>query len=116
MAKLMWGILCLTFGIRMPSDAGNLFGPWLRSFSKKQGNLVLVGVAAFCWAIWINRNDIVFHKSHFISILLVMFRGTHWIRSWAILSREDGRIILKEGCRWVETVAMEIFINRVGTL
>jgi hypothetical protein len=47
MAKLVWGILCLTFGIRMPSDVGNLFGPWLRNFSKKQRNLVLVGVAAF---------------------------------------------------------------------
>jgi hypothetical protein len=51
----------------------------------------------------------VFNKSHSISILQVMFRETHWIRSWAILSREDGRFILKEGCRWVETVAMEIF-------
>jgi hypothetical protein len=98
MARLLWGILCLTFGIRMPRDVGNLFGPWLRSFSKKQRNLVLVGVAAFCWAIWISRNDIVFHKSNSLSILQVMFRGTHWIKSWAILSKEDGRIILKEGC------------------
>jgi hypothetical protein len=38
-----------------------------------------------------------------------MFRRTHWIRSWAILSKEEGRIILREGCRWVEIVAMEIF-------
>jgi hypothetical protein len=37
-----------------------------------------------------------------------MFRGTHWIRSWAILSKKEGRIILKEGCRWVEIVALEI--------
>jgi hypothetical protein len=109
MTKLVWGMLSLTFGIRMSSDVGNLFGPWLRSFSKKQRNRVLVGVAAFCWAIWISRNDIVFHKSHFLSILQVMFRGTHWIRCWAILSKEEGRIILKEGCQWVEIVAMEIF-------
>jgi hypothetical protein len=75
MAKLVWGILCLTFGIRMPSDVGNLFGPWLRNFPKKKRNLILVGVVAFCWAIWISRNDIVFHKSHSLSILQVMFRG-----------------------------------------
>jgi hypothetical protein len=37
-----------------------------------------------------------------------MFRGTHWIRSWVVLSKEEGRIILKEGCRWVEIVALEI--------
>jgi hypothetical protein len=51
----------------------------------------------------------VFYKSNSKSILQVMFRGTHWIRSWAILSKEDGRIILKEGCRWLESVALEIF-------
>jgi hypothetical protein len=109
LAKLVWGILSLTFGIRLSSDVGDLFGPWLRSFSKKQRNRVVVGVAAFCWAIWISRNDIVFHKSHSLSILQVMFRGTHWIRSWVILSKEEGRIVLREGCRWVEIVAMEIF-------
>jgi hypothetical protein len=38
-----------------------------------------------------------------------MFRGTYWIKSWAVLSKEDKRIILKEGCRWVEIVALEIF-------
>jgi hypothetical protein len=43
-----------------------------------------------------------------MSVLQVMFRGTHWIRSWSILSREEGRYILKEGCRWVESVALEI--------
>jgi hypothetical protein len=77
MAKLMWGIVCFTFGIKKPTNVGHLFGPWLRSFSKKQRYLVLVGVAAFCWALWISRNDMVFHKSHSKSILQVMFRGTH---------------------------------------
>jgi hypothetical protein len=39
----------------------------------------------------------VFQKSQNKSILQVMFRGTFWIRSWSILSKEDGRSILKEG-------------------
>jgi hypothetical protein len=38
-----------------------------------------------------------------------MFRVTFWIRSWPILSKEDGRFILKEGCRLLEAVALEIF-------
>jgi hypothetical protein len=109
MARLMRGTVCFTFGIKKPIDVGHLFGPWLRSFSKKQRNLVLVGMAAFCWALWISRNDLVFHKSQFKSILQVMFRGTYWIRSWAILSKEDGMVILKEGCRLLETMALEIF-------
>jgi hypothetical protein len=70
---------------------------------------VLVRMAAFCWALWISRNDLVFHKSQLKSILQVMFRGTYWIRSWAILSKEDGMVILKKGCRLLETMALEIF-------
>jgi hypothetical protein len=69
---------------------------------------VTVGVAAFCWALWLSRNDVVFQKSKSKSILQVMFRGTFWIRSWSILSREEGRSILKEGCRLLETCALEL--------
>jgi hypothetical protein len=105
----MWGTVCFTFGIKKPVDVGHLFGPSLRSFSKKQRNLVLLGMAAFCWALWISRNDLVFHMSQFKSILQVMCRGTYWIRSWAILSKEDGVVILKEGCWLLETMAFEIF-------
>jgi hypothetical protein len=109
MAKLLWGIVFFTFGVKKPVDVGYLFGPWLRSFSKRQRNLVLVGIAALCWVVWISRNDLVFHKSQYKSILQVMFRATFWIRSWAILSKENKRVILKEGCRKLETVALQIF-------
>jgi hypothetical protein len=74
---------------------------------------VLVGVAAFCWALWLSRNDVVFHKSKSITILQVMFRGTFWIRSWSILSNEEDGLVLKEGSRWLETIALEFF-NKSG--
>jgi hypothetical protein len=109
MARLLWGIVCVTFGITKPVDMGHLLGPWLRSFSNNQRNLVLIGVAALYWALWITRKDLVFHKSQYKSILQVMFRATFWIRSWPNLSKEDGRFILKEGCRLLETVVLEIF-------
>jgi hypothetical protein len=78
-------------------------------FFEKAKEPSLGRVGGFFWVIWISRNDIVFPKSLSLSILQVMFRGAHWIRCWTILSKEEGRIILKEGCRWVEIVAMEIF-------
>jgi hypothetical protein len=109
MARLIWGIVCFTFGITKPVDVEHLLGPWLISFSNKQKNHVLIGLAALCWALWISMNDLVFHKSQYKSILQVMFRGKFWIRNWSILSKEDGRFILKEGCRLLETVALEVF-------
>jgi hypothetical protein len=55
----------------------------------------------------------VFQKSRSKSILQVIFRGTFWIRSWSILSKEEGRLSLKEGCRSLESSALEI-INKAG--
>jgi hypothetical protein len=75
MDRLVWGCVAVAFGINKPNSVQHLFGPWLRSFSKKQRNLVVIGVAALCWAIWISRNDLVFNKSQFVSILQVVFRG-----------------------------------------
>jgi hypothetical protein len=63
MATLMWGSVCFAFGIKKPRDVQHLFGTWLRSFSKKQRNLVLIGMAALCCALWTSRNDLVFQKS-----------------------------------------------------
>jgi hypothetical protein len=63
MAKLVWGCVAFAFGINKPINVQHLFGPWLRSFSKEQRNLVLIGMTALCWAIWISRNDLVFNIS-----------------------------------------------------
>jgi hypothetical protein len=39
----------------------------------------------------------------------MIFRWTFWITSWFVLSKQDGRIILKDGCRALEAAALEIF-------
>jgi hypothetical protein len=48
---------------------------WLRSFFHKHKNQVLINVVAFCWALWLNRNEVVFQRSKSKSILQDMFRG-----------------------------------------
>jgi hypothetical protein len=109
MAKLVWGCVSFAFGFNKPTDVQHLFGPWLRNFSKEQRNLVLIGMAALCWAVWISRNDLVFNKSQHISILQVIFRGVFWIRSWVVLSKGEGSSILKAGCLMLEFVALAFF-------
>jgi hypothetical protein len=109
----MWMTICITFGIRGPAGVNDLFGLWLRSFPNKKRGQVLIVVAPFCWALWLCRNEMVFQRSKSKLILQVMFKGSFWIRSWSILSKEKERCILKEGCRWLETVALDFF-NRSG--
>jgi len=85
-----------------------MFGSWLSNQSKKIRNLIWVGVAAVCWAIWRCRNDIIFHKVKYHSILQVIFRGTYWLRFWAQLKREEqAKTVLSLMSRNIETIALE---------
>jgi hypothetical protein len=64
-AQLTWGSVCFTFGIKKSEGVEHLFVLGLEVFSSKQRNLVLIGLAAISWALWISRNDLVFQKSHY---------------------------------------------------
>jgi hypothetical protein len=68
MAKLTWGIVCFTFGIKKPINVRHLFGPWLKSFSKKQRNLVLTG-----WRLFARPYGLVGTIWCFISHILYLF-------------------------------------------
>jgi hypothetical protein len=109
LARLVWGIVCITFDIRIPVSVEDVFGSWIRDFPFKQRNRVLLGVAAVCWAIWLSRNDMVFQRTRPNSCLQVIFRGAYWIRSWSILSKEEERDSLMLGCRNLETTALDVF-------
>ena len=51
-ARLVWNIISIAFGIQTPSSVSNMLGPWRRSFPRKQRKTILIGVTALCWAIW----------------------------------------------------------------
>jgi hypothetical protein len=54
---------------------------------------------------------VVFNEKHPNSFLQVIFRGTYWARSWAILSKEEEMKNLKKACHILEVIGMEIFNN-----
>jgi hypothetical protein len=86
-----------------------MFIDWLEGINRKLKSHILVGASAFCWMIWLTRNDIVFDKVVAPSYLQAIFRGTYWTRFWSLLQKEEDRHLVKMGCRTIETVAMELF-------
>jgi len=54
-----------------------MFGSWIRSCAPGLRNQIMVGIAALCWALWLNRNDAMFQGSMANSYLQVIFRGGH---------------------------------------
>ena len=86
---MVWRIISYATGLTPPNSIRHMFGSWLSNQSKKIRNLIWVGVAAVCWAIWRCRNDIIFHKVKYHLILQVIFRGAYWLRFWTQLQREE---------------------------
>jgi hypothetical protein len=100
----------IAFGIQPPSSFSDLVGAWLDGISRKLMNQILLGAAALCWAIWLNRNDMVFNNAKSNTFMQVIFRSTYWIRAWSQLDKyEEARQTLKRGCRRLETMIMEVF-------
>jgi hypothetical protein len=66
-----------------------MFIDWLEGINRKLKSHILVGASAFCWMIWLTRNDIVFDKVVAPSYLQAIFRGTYWTRFWSLLQKEE---------------------------
>jgi hypothetical protein len=75
----------------------------------KLKNKILLGAAALCWAIWLNRNDMVFNKANSNTFVQVIFRATYWIRQWSMLHREEDRPLFKMGCGSWESLILAVF-------
>jgi hypothetical protein len=69
----------VAFGIQSPIRFANLFSSWLHGLRPKLKNQILLGAAALCWAIWLNRNVIVFNKANSNTVIQGTFRTAFWI-------------------------------------
>jgi hypothetical protein len=61
-----------------------------------------------CWALWLSRNDVVFNRLNTNSFVQVISEGpTRSDTDLSYLKRK--REALKEGCRLLEVMVMEVF-------
>ena len=86
-ARFVWKSVSMVFGVQPPTSVYNMLGSWLQGFSLKLRKLALVGMAAFCWAIWLNRNDAVICRMFPNLYLQVVFGG--------LSGQDTGRSCLK---------------------
>jgi hypothetical protein len=108
----MWGLLFVAFHIVQPRCVRHLFGTWMNQFEGKLKRQPLVGVSAFCCAIWLSRNDVIFNKTSIKTLLQVLYRVTHWLQFWSQMKRRDhDKETLIAACRKMEIIGIEIFTN-----
>ena len=72
---------------------------WLHGLlCPKVKSQIIVGAAALYWALWLNRNDMIFNKAISDTYIHVIFRTIYWIKEWSMLHREEDQPLLKMGC------------------
>lgn len=110
-AKTVWRIIYFTLKIDPPVNINHIMGDWESNKGCMHKKLLLSGVAALFWSIWLCRNDVVFNHNHIPSIIQVIFRGTHWFRFWRLLQKEETQQQIHVVCQSLEVVAMEVFAS-----
>ena len=63
LARFVWNTVHITYGIQPPANFINMLSSQLHGLSLKLINQILLGAAALCWSIWLNRNDMIFNKA-----------------------------------------------------
>jgi hypothetical protein len=113
LAKFIWRIIYLISGFGPPHNIKHTFGAWIHNINSSKRQLLFAGIGAMLWGVWLSRNDVVFNKSPILSSMQVIYRGTHWARTWSLFQKEEDRHLLLSACRSIEILTMEIFVKHV---
>lgn len=58
--SFLWRAVFILFSINPSRNTNHLLNSWSKLGGSNHNHLLLTGAAAFCWALWIIRNDVVF--------------------------------------------------------
>jgi hypothetical protein len=83
----------------------------LEGINRKLKSQIIVSASAFCWTIWLSRNDIVFNKTVAPSYLQAIFRDLLDQVLVSLQKEEEDRHFMKMGCKTIEIAAMEVFVR-----
>ena len=111
MASNIWRLIYYALKIDSPVSINHIIGSWGSNMSPGYKKLLLSGISALFWSIWLSRNEVAFNHKPIPSILQVIFRGTHWFRFWRLLQKEESHQQILDVCQALEVVAMEVFAN-----
>jgi hypothetical protein len=109
LTKFIWRVIHLVLGLSPPNNIRHIFGGWLYGMSQKERQIFLIEIGVMLWVIWLSRNDVVFNKRSISSSMQVIFRGTHWTRTWENFQKDQLKKTLQSACRVIESLPMEIF-------
>jgi hypothetical protein len=79
---------------------------WCGKYMPRNKNLHMVGLAAFCWSIWLMRNNVCFEKKKVRSPTEIICSTSAFLKYWAGLQDEEGKILLETGAEALKNAAL----------
>jgi hypothetical protein len=73
----MLRVIHITFGLSVLNNIKHIFGGWVQEMNDNDRKLLLIGMGAILWSIWLNQNDIVFNKTSISTYIHIIFRATY---------------------------------------
>lgn len=107
-ARSTWLVIQIVSNLYPPTSVANVYGHWLDGISNTFSTLIQVGASALLWSLWLCRNDCIFNGKIY-SPMQVIYRCTHWLRTWFSLHRTEYQSLFKVVCMRLERVANEVF-------
>jgi hypothetical protein len=80
MAKSIWRIIYFALKIDMPVSVNHTIRSWGSNRGPGHKKILLSGVSALFWSIWLSQNKVAFNHKPISLIVQAIFRGTHWFR------------------------------------
>jgi hypothetical protein len=87
-------VIHITFGLSILNNIKHIFGGWVQEMNDNDRKLLLIGMGAILWSIWLNQNDIVFNKTSISTYIHIIFRATYWTRAWSVFQKEKFQVFL----------------------
>jgi hypothetical protein len=105
-----WQIVNIATAIPKPNSRMHILAGWITSIRAKEKHLILVGVAAMFWSIWLCKNDIVFDKKN---PWFLWYRSSSEALTsfcfWRLLQKEPHRKEVVQICHTLEVIAMSVY-------
>jgi hypothetical protein len=64
----------VSLNIGTPTSVVHLFSDWVNGVGNRFKKILLMGVAALCWALWTSQNNMMFDNSPAKTYMQILFR------------------------------------------
>ena len=105
-AVYMWSVIGASLGAHTRPVCFTHFFSWIAKFFPFGSNLHIVGIAAFCWAIWKTRNRACFEKRFISSPVELICYMCAFLRYWAGMQTEATRAVVEDGAAKIQQTAL----------